>query len=98
MIGCILPYFSGILICAWGDCGACGKTSDGVTYISEAYAPSKIVNTLGAGDTFVAATIISLMRGDSLGEALHIGCKVAGTKCGMHDIQGLAQLCPYLKS
>ena len=85
------------MICAWGDQGACCRTSDGITYTSKAYAPSKIRNTLGAGDTFVAATIMSLMRGDSLEDALQIGCKVAGTKCGMHNMQGLAQLCPYLK-
>lgn len=54
-----LYYFSGVLICAWGDCGACARTSDRVTYIFEAYAPSKIMDTLVAGNTFVAATIIS---------------------------------------
>lgn len=65
-------------------------------HISQAYTPSKIVNTLGAGDTFVAATIICLMKGEKLCDAIHLGCKVAGTKCSMHDTRGLAELCPYL--
>jgi len=86
----------GVLICAWGDNGACAKTYDGPVHISKAYQPSQIVYTLGAGDTFVAATIISLMKGEKLCDAIHIGCKVAGTKCSMHDTQGLADLCPYL--
>lgn len=87
----------GTLICAWGDKGACAKSEEVPVQLSNAYQPSEIINTLGAGDTFVAATIISLMKGKALGDAIHIGCKVAGTKCGMHDTSGLASLCPYLQ-
>lgn len=89
-------YCRGVLICAWGDKGACAKTYDGPVHISQAYQPSQIVNTLGAGDTFVAATIICLMRGEKLCDAVHLGCKVAGTKCSMQDASGLSELCPYL--
>ncbi|XP_031850276.1 ketohexokinase isoform X2 [Nomia melanderi] len=45
------------LICAWGDRGAMGKTPDNVTVQSPAFPPHKVVDTLGAGDTFNAAVL-----------------------------------------
>ncbi|XP_015126329.1 ketohexokinase [Diachasma alloeum] len=45
------------IVCAWGDRGAMARTRDGTIVQSPAFPPTKIVDTLGAGDTFVAATI-----------------------------------------
>ncbi|XP_011297106.1 ketohexokinase-like [Fopius arisanus] len=45
------------IVCAWGDRGAMARTRDGTIVQSPAFPPQKIVDTLGAGDTFVAATI-----------------------------------------
>ncbi|KAI4500314.1 hypothetical protein M0802_004731 [Mischocyttarus mexicanus] len=46
-----------VLICAWGDKGAMARTTDGTTVKSPAFPPEKIVDSLGAGDTFNAAII-----------------------------------------
>ncbi|GFT96218.1 ketohexokinase [Nephila pilipes] len=84
------------IICPWGDKGACAKIAEGFLVMSEAYPPEKILTTLGAGDTFIAATIIALMKGIELANAINIGCKVAGAKCGMYDTRGLVKLFPFL--
>ena len=56
---------------------------------SPAFPPEVVVDTLGAGDTFNAATIFALNAGKSLSEAVTFGCRVAGTKCGMMGNSGL---------
>ncbi|XP_054723338.1 ketohexokinase-like [Uloborus diversus] len=84
------------LICSWGEKGACAKSSDGPLYVSKAFPPTNVVNTLGAGDTFIAGSIISLMKGKNMQDAIIMGCKIAGTKCGMHDTKELSKLCPFL--
>ncbi|XP_078046266.1 ketohexokinase isoform X1 [Augochlora pura] len=45
------------LICAWGDRGAMAKTPDNIIVQSPAFSPHKVVDTLGAGDTFNAAVL-----------------------------------------
>lgn len=55
-----------------------------------------MVTTLGAGDTFIAATIIALLKGMGIGESIEIGCRVAGKKCGMCDTKGLSKSFPNL--
>jgi ketohexokinase len=54
-----------------------------------AFPPPKLVDTLAAGDTFVAAAIHYLNKGRPLEEALEKACKLAGQKCGQ---QGLLNL------
>lgn len=46
-----------VIICAWGDRGAMAITPDGTIVQSPAFSPLEIVDTLGAGDTFTAATL-----------------------------------------
>ncbi|XP_046813252.1 ketohexokinase-like [Vespa crabro] len=46
-----------IIICAWSDRGAMACISDGVTVQSPAFPPQKIIDSLGAGDTFNAGVI-----------------------------------------
>ncbi|XP_072037867.1 ketohexokinase-like [Amphiura filiformis] len=73
------------IICAWGEHGACAIGPDGIVVSSPAFPPAKLVDTLGAGDTFNAAVIHALNKGDmSLLEAITFGCKIAGKKCGQH--------------
>ena len=63
-------------------------------YASPAFPPEKLVDTLGAGDTFNATVIHSLLRGKSVREALTYACKLAGAKCGMVGFDGLKNYDP----
>ncbi|XP_058795553.1 ketohexokinase-like [Phymastichus coffea] len=51
-----------ILLSAWGDQGAMALTPDGSIVHSPIYPPNKIVDTLGAGDTFNAGVLHYLNR------------------------------------
>lgn len=80
---------STILICAWGEKGASVRNIDGSFAFSSTYPPEKVIDTLGAGDTFVAATISILICKKTPAEAINFGCKVSGFKCGLHGFEGL---------
>ena len=47
------------------------------------------MDTIGAGDTFNAAVIDALLRGESLGASLAYACRLAGAKCGQPGFDGL---------
>ena len=86
-----------IVICAWGTKGACGivKNQEKMEYsdivLSKCFPPvGDVKDTLGAGDTFVAACLFSLLKSPRhqwneklLNKILQFGCKVAGYKCGI---------------
>ena len=78
------------VVCAWGEVGAFGMDSSGEIVSSCSYPPVKVIDTLGAGDTFNAGVIFSLRQGRTLKEALEFGCKIAGKKCGIHGFDGLS--------
>lgn len=59
---------------------------------SPAYPPEQVVNTLGAGDTFMAACIKALVNGADVEKVLGFACKVAGAKCGLRDLDELRDL------
>ncbi|XP_034163743.2 ketohexokinase isoform X3 [Pangasianodon hypophthalmus] len=80
-----------VLICAWAENGADAMGPDGAVLHSDAFPPEKLVDTLGAGDTFNASVIYSLSNGGSLQEALTFGCQIAGKKCGVHGYDGIVQ-------
>ncbi|KAL3856706.1 hypothetical protein ACJMK2_011429 [Sinanodonta woodiana] len=81
-----------IIICPWGELGAAARSWSGEVYQCDAFSPGKIVDTLAAGDTFIASSILALNRGRSIQEALEFACRVAGTKCGMVGFKGLEGL------
>ncbi|XP_021349864.1 ketohexokinase-like [Mizuhopecten yessoensis] len=81
-----------VVVCAWGDEGAAALTGDGLLCTSPVFPPDTLVDTLGAGDTFNAATVFALCQGQSVQEAISLGCKVAGTKCGMKGNNGLRDI------
>ena len=70
-----------LLSCSWGDQGAWG-IEHGTAHHSPAYAADKIIDTLGAGDTFNAGIIHALLEQQGLSEALQNACRLAGKKCG----------------
>lgn len=83
------------MICPWGEDGAAALTNtrDSVLVTSPAVSPPRVVDTLAAGDTFIAATLSALSLGRTLQEAMTYGCTIAGAKCGMQGLQGLKE-CP----
>lgn len=78
------------LVCAWGETGAYAVDKTGILYHSPAFAPPRLVDTLGAGDTFNAALLDARLRGSTLSEGLTAACRLAGKKCGQ---VGFAELC-----
>ena len=78
------------VICAWGTAGADGISPSGTLVHSDSHTPKQVIDTLGAGDTFIAGVINCLGRGGSVQDAVSAGCKVAGKKCG---IMGLDRIC-----
>ncbi|XP_023085806.1 ketohexokinase isoform X1 [Piliocolobus tephrosceles] len=78
-----------VLVCAWAEKGADALGPDGKLIHSDAFPPSRVVDTLGAGDTFNASVIFSLSQGRSVQEALRFGCQVAGKKCGLQGFDGI---------
>ncbi|XP_038175578.1 ketohexokinase isoform X2 [Arvicola amphibius] len=77
------------LVCAWAEKGADALGPDGQLLHSDAFPPPRVVDTLGAGDTFNASVIFSLSKGNSMQEALRFGCQVAGRKCGLQGFEGI---------
>ncbi|XP_005264353.1 ketohexokinase isoform X8 [Homo sapiens] len=78
-----------VLVCAWAEEGADALGPDGKLLHSDAFPPPRVVDTLGAGDTFNASVIFSLSQGRSVQEALRFGCQVAGKKCGLQGFDGI---------
>ena len=76
------------VICPWGEDGAAASNKEQVT-TALVYPPSELVDTVGAGDTFMAGTIFSLCAQKSIDHAIRFGCQVAGAKCGMRGYSGL---------
>lgn len=80
------------LICAWGAEGAVAIDNDTDTfYTAPAYPPQAAVDSLGAGDTFVAATIHHLSIGRTLQASIDFGCRVAGAKVGFYGFDQLGE-------
>jgi len=74
------------LVLAWGDAGAYALDRDGELYHSPAFPPPRVVDTLGAGDTFNAGVIDARVRGLAVREALEHACGLAGRKCGQEGL------------
>lgn len=55
------------------------------------------MDTLGAGDTFIASSIYGLTKSLDLPSALTFGCRIAGEKCGMLGYTGLKDIVLNLK-
>lgn len=80
------------VICPWGEQGAMSYSKHDGFAETCAYPPKKVVDTLGAGDTFVAATISHLLNGFNVKQSIEFGCKVAGIKVGMPGYRGIKQV------
>lgn len=70
------------LLCPWGDQGAAIWTPNEPVVNVPAYNPDRVIDTLGAGDSFIAGCIFALKNDLRCKEVAKMGCKVAGLKCG----------------
>jgi len=70
-----------MITAAWGAAGAYGRSADGRIVHAPAMRLERVVDALGAGDTFNAGIIDALLGKLSLQEALVYGCSLAGRKC-----------------
>jgi ketohexokinase len=77
------------LFCAWGDAGAAALDSDGGEYRHPAVMPARVIDTLGAGDTFNAGIISGYMDALNIDAILARACRLAGSKCGRSGFDGL---------
>ena len=76
--------------CTRGEQGAWAVDKNGIHH-SKVTIPTKIIDTLGAGDTFNAALIHSLVNNNELQYALDNACKLASHKCGQQGFSNLTQ-------
>lgn len=86
-LGRKLPHAA--IVCALSERGALGLSRNGRLMSAAACPPRELVDTIGAGDTFNAAVIDALLRGESLGASLVYACRLAGAKCGQQGFDGL---------
>ena len=77
------------LVCTWGDHGAAGMDSAKQIYVSPAFPPPHVKDTIAAGDTFNAGFIDARLRNLDFNAALESACRLAGKKCGRFGIDGL---------
>ena len=80
------------LVCSWGEAGAWALDRSDRLLHSPAFAPPRVIDTLGAGDTFNAGLIAGCLHGWSLQRALQGACRLAGRKCGQAGFSGLDEL------
>ncbi|MDQ7073067.1 MAG: PfkB family carbohydrate kinase [Gammaproteobacteria bacterium] len=80
-----------IASCTWGSQGAWIINEKKQLFHSPAYVPEKVVDTLGAGDTFNAALIDGLTNKVELSQAVVNACKLAGYKCGQLGLASIME-------
>lgn len=62
-------------------------------YACEAFPPDTVVDSLGAGDTFVASTIYAVCcRKFSIGNAITFANRVAGAKVGFYGYDQIGEV------
>lgn len=74
---------SGRLFLGWGAEGAWARAPSGEIVHAPAEPPARVVDSVGAGDTFNAGVIDACLRGGTEAEALARGVRLAGRKCGV---------------
>lgn len=76
------------LICAWGEAGAAALDHDRYHWHA---APrlERVIDTIGAGDTFNAGIIAALLANRDLDDALRDAVELATRKCGQKGLHNL---------
>ncbi len=78
-----------VLCCTWGGEGAWLSLPDGGILHGPPHPPQRLVDTLGAGDTFNAGIIHARLCGLEWPEALELANRLAGYKCGLRGFEGV---------
>lgn len=82
-----------VIICPWGSEGAVCLDANGNSHKVAAYKPAKIVDTLGAGDTFMAGFIYgTFVDQRSLTDAIDFANRVASHKITEYGYDHVAEL------
>ncbi len=77
------------LICTWGSEGAWFASPDGNIQHQPAITVPRVVDTLGAGDTFNAGLLHMLSRGEKLDEAVRFAAELAARKIRQQGFDNL---------
>lgn len=86
-------FYRAKLICPWGAEGAIAIDNETDSHFAaSAKPPAKVVDSLGAGDTFLASTIHMLANGASIQESIEFGCQIAGAKIGFIGYDSIGSL------
>ena len=78
-----------LLFCSWGDAGAAALDRHGRASSHDAVIPDRVVDTLGAGDTFNAGIISACLDKLDAAASLARACTLAGKKCGQSGFDKL---------
>ncbi|RDH82400.1 MAG: ketohexokinase [endosymbiont of Galathealinum brachiosum] len=73
-------YSDKTITCTWGKQGAWAYANSSIIH-QDAFPLDKTIETLGAGDTFNAGIIYSLIKQKSLSQTLKFACRLAANKC-----------------
>ncbi len=73
-------YPHALISCTWGKQGAWLIQNNSIFH-SPAFIADKIIDTIGAGDTYNAGLIHSIINNTPLDKAIEFACKLAGKKC-----------------
>lgn len=82
-------YPQQFLSLTWGESGARGMTPSGEELEIPASPVSRVIDSLGAGDTYNAGAINALISGHTFEEALRAGSQLAARKVQQHGFDSL---------
>lgn len=77
------------MVCTWGDSGAWAISAAGEWHHEPAQKISRVVDTLGAGDTFNAGLIHALISGKNLADSVKEASLLAAKKCQQYGLDNL---------
>lgn len=71
-----------VIFAGWGEAGAWALQGPDTFFHTPAFPPPRVVDTVGAGDTFNAAVIHGVLHGWPVDVTLREAARLAGRKCG----------------
>ncbi|KAI8150308.1 Ribokinase-like protein [Fennellomyces sp. T-0311] len=87
-----------VLFCTWGSTGATCLQPSGEEIHAAAPVVSHVKDSIGAGDTFIAGIISTLLRGMPYLQALKFACELASRKVAQQGFENLAEAMTSNKS